>query len=140
LDGLLLIYRHIIIFLLLVIAGIFVHEYLHKISWAIFGKKPLSTITFGFQLKTLTPYTHCKESMDVVGYRWGALMPGLLLGILPTLIAVFNGDGSILIYGLLFIFTAGGDFLILWLIRNVKNGTQVEDHPSRAGCYVLEKA
>lgn len=34
--------------------------------------------------------------------------------------------------------SAGGDWLILWLIRNVKAGSLVEDHPSKAGCYVLE--
>jgi len=33
---------------------------------------------------------------------------------------------------------AGGDFLILWLTRHVKAGMQVEDHPTNAGCYVLE--
>ena len=28
--------------------------------------------------------------------------------------------------------------LILWLIRHLKRGTLVEDHPTRAGCYAIE--
>jgi hypothetical protein len=126
-------------FLLAVIIGVVIHEYIHKIGWAVFGKKPFSVIKFGFQWKTLTPYAHCTEPMEVNGYRWGAILPGLLLGVLPILIAILNGNGTLFIYGLLFLFAAGGDFLILWLIRNVKTGTEVEDHPTRAGCYVFNK-
>ena len=33
---------------------------------------------------------------------------------------------------------AGGDWLVLWLLRGVSPGAFVEDHPTRAGCYVLE--
>jgi len=33
---------------------------------------------------------------------------------------------------------AGGDWLILWLIRNVRAGMQVDNHPTKAGCHVLE--
>jgi len=30
---------------------------------------------------------------------------------------------------------ARGDWLILWILRNVKMGTLVEDHPTGAGYY-----
>ncbi len=125
-------------FLLAIILGVLVHEYLHKIGWAIFGKKPFSSIKFGFQWKTLTPYAHCSEPLEVNGYRWGALLPGLVLGIFPTVLSTIYGNGVLFIFGLIFIFAAGGDFLILWLIRKVKPGTYVEDHPTRAGCYIIK--
>jgi len=32
---------------------------------------------------------------------------------------------------------AGGDMMILWLLRKDKSPVLVEDHPSEAGCYVL---
>ncbi|MGB8982049.1 MAG: DUF3267 domain-containing protein, partial [Anaerolineales bacterium] len=62
----------------------------------------------------------------------------LILGILPYLVSLFTGNGCLFWFGLLNTAAAGGDFLILWLIRKVKSGRLVEDHPTHAGCYVLE--
>jgi hypothetical protein len=128
----------ILIALVVFVVGIVVHEYIHGLVWAYFGKKPLSSIKFGFQLNTLTPYAHSTEPMEVSAYRLGTVMPALVLGILPTLIAIIIGNGWLLTFGLFFTAAAGGDLLILWLIRNVKAGTLVEDHPTQAGCYVIE--
>ncbi|MBI9050933.1 MAG: DUF3267 domain-containing protein [Anaerolineaceae bacterium] len=138
LVGISFISRNFVIFILLVIAGIFVHEYLHKIGWALIGKKPFSSISFGFQVKTLSPYAHCTEPMNINGYRWGSALPGILLGLLPAIVAIIVGNSAILIYGFVFIFAAGGDLLILWITRFLKAGTEIEDHPTRAGCYVLD--
>ena len=52
---------------------------------------------------------------------------------------IFTGNPFIFIFGLAFILAAGGDILILWLLRKVKAGSLVEDHPKRAGCYVIDK-
>jgi hypothetical protein len=41
-------------------------------------------------------------------------------------------------FGLLFTFAAGGDALVLWLLRGVAPHRLVEDHPTRAGCFVWE--
>lgn len=126
------------IFLLVFIGGIVVHELIHGIAWMVFGRKPLNRIKFGFQVKTLTPYAHCTEPMEVNAYRLGTLMPGLLLGLIPAAYGILSGNGGWLAFGMLFSAAASGDALILWLLRAVKAGAQVEDHPSRAGCYVSE--
>lgn len=131
-------FANFLIFLLVFFLGIIVHETIHGFTWMIFGKKPFSVIKFGFQLKTFTPYAHCTEPMRVNPYRIGAAMPGLLLGLLPALIGIFNGNGWLLAFGLLFTTAAGGDMLILWLIRNVSSDKLVEDHPTQAGCYILD--
>lgn len=127
---------NICVFLGVVLTGVVVHEYTHGLAWMILGRKTRGAITFGFQLKTLTPYAHCKEPIDVSAYRWGAFMPGLLLGILPSTVALLIGSGVLLAFGQIFTVAAGGDFLILWLVRSVKKGVLVEDHPTRAGCWV----
>lgn len=129
------------IFLLLsiFIGGIIAHELLHGITWQFAGRKPSSAIEYGIKWKLLTPYAHVKEPLDVRAYRIGGFMPGLVLGLLPTFAAFILGNGWLLSFGLLFTWTAAGDFTILWLLRNVKPGTLVEDHPDRAGCVLLEK-
>ena len=65
-------------------------------------------------------------------------MPGLVLGILPATAGLLLGSGGLLVFGIVFTAAAGGDFLILWMIRNVPSNSLVEDHPTRAGCYVFE--
>ena len=77
--------------------------------------------------------------MDIRPYRIGSFAPGLLLGVLPWFISLFTGDLLLCIFGLLYTTAASGDFLILWIIRHVKPNTLVEDHPTNAGCYILEK-
>jgi hypothetical protein len=121
-----------------VLLGIVLHELIHGISWMIFGRKPLSSIKFGFQWQTLTPYAHLKEPVEVNAYRLGAFLPGFILGILIYVWSLLLGNGDLFWFSLVHTSAAGGDWLILWLIRHVKAGMQVEDHPTNAGCYVLE--
>lgn len=121
-----------------VLLGIVVHELIHGLSWVIFGRKPFSAIKFGFQWKTLTPYAHLKEPVEVNPYRLGAFLPGFILGILIYILSLVFGNGDLFWFSLVHTSAAGGDWLILWLIRNVRAGMQVEDHPTNAGCYVLE--
>ncbi len=124
--------------ILVVLLGIIAHEFIHGITWVIFGRKPFSAVKFGFQWKTFTPYAHLKEPVDVNAYRIGGFMPGFILGILTYLLSLVLGDGNLFWFSLVHTAASGGDWLILWLIRNVKAGMQVEDHPTNAGCYVIE--
>jgi hypothetical protein len=123
----------------MLLIGLLIHELIHMLVWAWLANKPLSAFKIGFQWRTLTPYAHCKEPMDIFPYRVGAFAPGLVLGILPWLFSLFTGDAVFFLFGLLYTTAAGGDLLILWLLRNVRPGTLVEDHPTNAGCYVIEK-
>ena len=138
LDGSVVMFGKLMYFMLILIIGIIIHELMHGVSWSYFGKKPLHAIKFGFHLKTLTPYAHCKEPLEVRAYRTGVIVPGFVLGILPSMIGIVTGNAWILVFGLLFTFASGGDLLVLWLIRKVKAEEFVQDHPTKAGCYVIE--
>lgn len=127
-----------LLFLLVIIIGVVIHEAIHGIAWAAFGRKPWSAISFGFQWRTLTPYCHVKEPIEINAYRIGAFLPGLIVGVLPYLYSLVTGDTNWFWFGLVHTSAAGGDWLVLWLIRGVKSGALVEDHPTQAGCYVLE--
>ena len=123
-----------------VLLGVVIHELIHGLSWMIFGRKPFSAIKFGVQWQTLTPYAHLKEPVEVNAYRLSTFLPGFILGMLPYVLSLLLGSGDLFWFSLVHTSAAGGDWLILWLIRKVKPGTQVEDHPSNAGCYVLTSA
>ncbi len=131
--------RNLLVFLVVFLVGVVVHELIHAFGWMLFGRKPRRAVRFGIFWKTLTPYAHLLEPVEVNAYRSGTFLPGLLLGLLPALAAIFWGSTPLLAFGLLFTFAAGGDFLVLWLIRKVPAGRLVEDHPTRAGCLILDE-
>ena len=127
--------ENLIIVLGVFIASIFVHEGLHALGWMFFGSVPASEISFG--VKMGTPYTHASVPMAAGGYRLGAALPGVVLGVVPVVTSWLIGDGALMLYGALMLFTAMGDAMVLWLLRDVPPETLVRDHPSEAGCQIL---
>ncbi len=123
----------------IILLGIVVHELIHGITWAIFAKNGLKSMKFGVMWKMLTPYCHCKEPLKVKEYIIGAIAPGIILGILPAVVAIFNGSIGLLIFGIFFTMAACGDFLIINLIRKENGHDLVQDHPTEAGCYIYRK-
>lgn len=121
-----------------ILAGIIAHELIHGFAWMYFGNKKGGQINFGISWKTLTPYAHCTEPMEITAYRKGAAAPGIVLGVFPYLIGLVVGNPIVVFFGLFFCFAASGDALILWSLRKVEKGKQVEDHPTRAGCFILD--
>jgi len=124
------------IFLLIVIAGIIIHELLHGIGWSFFAKLGWKSISFGIVWKYLTPYCHCSEPLRLKSYRIGSILPAIVLGFLPSAIAIVYGNILLLVFGFFFTFSAGGDFLILWLLRKEKSADLVQDHPDKIGCII----
>lgn len=119
------------------LALVIVHELLHAISWKLAGNLSFRDFKFGIAWKTLSPYCHATQPMTARAYRIGAAVPGILLGILPIMIATLLGNGFIAVLGALLTAGAVGDVYVLWLIRRVPSTTYVIDHPKRAGCLIL---
>jgi len=125
------------LFILLISAmGIIAHELIHGIVWSRYSKRGLKSIKFGFLWKILTPYCHCKEPLLLKNYIIGVIMPAIILGLLPAIYAIIFGNLGFLIFGIFFTMVAGGDFLIINLLRNEERNSLVADHPSEAGCYI----
>lgn len=120
-----------------VLPGIVVHELVHALAWSIFARRPLSAIRIGFNWRALSPYAHPREPMPAGPYRAGAIMPAVVLGFVPAAMAIGLGKPGLMAWGLLFTLAAGGDFVVLWLIRRVPRTRLVQDHPTRAGCQIL---
>lgn len=127
-------------FLAYCLAGIIAHEVIHGLFWVMFGTKSFSTIRFGINLKALTPYAHVTVPLNAGAYRLGAAAPAVLLGVLPSVCGIILGNALMTVLGMVFTAAAGGDMLVLWLIRHVPARAMVEDHPTNAGCLVLEDA
>ncbi len=120
----------------LMLLGIVAHELIHGITWAVFAKRGFRSIRFGILWKLLTPYCHCKEPLKVKHYISGALMPALLLGVLPAIWGIAMGSSGFLLFGMFFTMAGAGDFLVVNLIRKEPKDAYVEDHPSEAGFFI----
>ena len=119
------------------VVGVIAHEVLHAVAWKLAARPPKGTVRLGFQWKTVTPYAHCSAPMSARAYRIGAVTPGIVLGLIPIGLALVFGWGGWMMFGLLFTLAAGGDALIVWLLRGVSGHRRVIDHPTRAGCLLL---
>jgi hypothetical protein len=124
-------------FLITVLPGVLAHELIHGVAWAVFARRPLSGIQIGVRWRSAAPYAHPKDAMPVGAYRAGAVMPAIVIGVLPALGAIVLGWPLLMAWSLVFVLAAGGDLVVLWLIRRVPAGRMVQDHPTRAGCHVL---
>lgn len=124
------------LFWLALLGGIVLHELLHGFTWMLAGRKPRQAMRYGVQWKTLTPYAHSTEPMPAWAYRLGVVTPALLLGLAPMLMGLATANGWLFFFGVVFTIAAGGDFLVLWLLRGVDGRSLVADHPENAGCFV----
>jgi len=125
-----------IIFIL--ILGIVMHELLHATTWMILNRKGFRSVSFGFNSYSFTPYTHFRHPMKVWKYAIGGAMPGLLMGLIPLLLSYFLKSAILNFIGFLFLWTAGGDIVSLWMLRKLNVNQLVLDHPDKMGCIVIE--
>ncbi len=128
-----------LLFSLLFIAGVAMHELIHGIFFGLFAESGFSSVRFGFMREYLTPYCHCNEPLKVKHYSLAALMPALLLGLLPMIVAFFVGSLFWLLFGIVFLSAAAGDLMVVWILRKETSDTLVQDHASEPGCWVYKK-
>ena len=119
-----------------------IHELIHGVTWSRFAENGMKDIEFGFMTQYLTPYCTCTTPLKKSGYICGALMPLLVLGLIPTAIAIVIGSVPLLYIGLLMILSAGGDVMIVIKLLRYKSQAEellIYDHPTQAGSAVFEK-
>lgn len=119
-----------------------VHEGIHALTWAMFGKDYWKSIRFGVIWKALTPYCTCLRPVKRGQYILGAAMPTLVLGIGLTAAAALTGVYWVFILALAMIGGGGGDFTIILKIllhRQCGKEAVYYDHPYECGVVVFEK-
>ena len=131
-------FTNLLVFILATIIGFVVHELIHGITWACVAEHGFRNISFGIIWKPFMPYCHCSKPMKIRHYMIGALMPCIVLGVIPVIVAYIIGNPMLLLLGAGFIAVALGDILIVWLIRKEDRHCMVLDHPTEPGCYIID--
>ena len=114
--------------------GIAVHELIHGFTWMWATRSGFSHLRFGLLRGGV--YCHIDVPMSKRKYVVGALMPLLLLGVVPFFLSFAINSLWLMLFGAIFIGCAMGDVLIVWAIRKEPPDTLVYDHPSEPGCIV----
>ena len=120
-----------------VLVGTLLHEAIHATGFLRIGGACRASVGMGVHWKMLTPYAWCKEPITAAAYRWVVLLPGLVLGVLPFVGALLTSSAWLAAWGIFFTLAASGDFLVVWLVRDLPGDARVVDHPSRCGCEVV---
>lgn len=132
----------LILFWVLLLVLIVVHELIHGITWSLFAKKRWKSISFGFIAQYMTPYCTCDEALRKGQYVAGALMPTIMLGIVPAVISIITGSIFLFGIGAFMLMSGGGDLtIVLKLMRFRTKGKEVLylDHPYQAGLVAFVK-
>jgi hypothetical protein len=127
---------NVIEILIALLPSIVIHELLHGVGYMLGGAKP-DQVKFGFLVRSLMPYAHCKVPLRKWSYVIGVSLPGLILGVLPYLIGLLAHHPTLVAYGIFMILAAVGDLIILALLVTVPDHSYVQDHPTKPGFQVL---
>ncbi len=129
-------------FLLLILFTLFLHEGIHGLTWALVAPNGMKSIRFGFMIQFLTPYCTCVDPLTRWQYVAGGLMPGLLLGLVPWIVAMGVGSAPLLVISIIMLVAAAGDVLIVLKLLSYPAGkkeTVYVDHPTLGGLVVFER-
>lgn len=124
------------LFFVCFLALVVLHELLHGLTWAIFAKHHLRTISFGIILPACNPYCTCSEPLKRWQYALGAAMPTLLLGVGVAAAAVATGSLFLILLAGCMILAGGGDlYLLLHLLGLCPSNSNIRyyDHPYECG-------
>ena len=127
-----------LVFLVLIV----IHELVHGLGWSLFAAHGFKDIEFGFMKQYLTPYCTCSVPLTKGQYIFGALLPCVLLGIVPLVLGVFVGSLWLLFLGIIMTDSAAGDLMIVWKILRYKSDAArivYMDHPTQAGGVIFEQ-
>ena len=89
--------------------------------------------------KYLNPYCHCSDPLPRNGYVLGGLMPGIVTGLIPAIVALAIGSFTLLVFSIFMISAAAGDIMIVLLALKEDPRCTILDHPTEGGFYVNDR-
>lgn len=133
---------NVLLFFTIFLIFVFVHELIHGLCWSCFLKNHFLDINFGISWKHLTPYCSTKQPLKKYQYILGAVMPTIILGIIPFLLSLKLNSIFLYFFSIGMILGGIGDCLVSTkvLIHKTKSKNSLYlDHPGKCGCVVFYK-
>lgn len=130
------------LFLLIFFGLIVVHELIHGLTWGLCAESGFKAIAFGFIVQYITPYCTCSEPLKKRQMILGALMPTIVLGFLPGIVACIIASTPLFYMACMLILGGGGDLMVIAKILKYKSQATEKlyyDHPYKVGLVVFER-
>ncbi|MBO6017410.1 MAG: DUF3267 domain-containing protein [Oscillospiraceae bacterium] len=132
----------LLLFLVALAALVVAHELIHGLTWSLYTEHRFGDIEFGFMKEQFAPYCTCLVPLTKKQYILGALMPFILLGLLPMAAGILAGSWPVLFMGIIMTASAAGDIMIVRSILKYRSTAETVvymDHPTQAGGVIFEK-
>lgn len=134
------IWLDVIIAIVTLAVGLFLHELLHGFAAIIVGKNKPKEIKFGCNLKQGVLYCHATKPMKASAYEFVLLLPVIVTGIIPFVVSTIFANAVFIAVFAMLIAGGAGDFVMVFdVLKNCKKDTLVIDHEAAPAYYKLYK-
>jgi hypothetical protein len=128
--------QRLITYLVVFVIGVVIHELIHGLFYARYMKNGFKSVKIGFKFPFA--YAESKEVMRTDQFIIGLVMPMIILGVIPSIIATIISNPFVMLFGYAFIVAGSGDTLILLRIFKNRKSTWFENLPSINKWYVYK--
>jgi len=125
-------------FFLLLAVLLFIHELLHGVAFALFGRVPFLKIKYGCNIKKVIAYCTCEVPITKNDYFIVAIFPLLVTSIIPAYFALIMARLDAVLFVALAFASSIGDIVMAMEILRLPKGSRVLDCPKDAGFYLVE--
>lgn len=119
-------------------AMIFIHELIHALGFLLCGVSKKS-IKFGVNINKAIFYCHTDDKMPLNHYRFSLILPIIITGIIPFLLALFILNFIYSLVVCLSISTCSADLLLFIKSFKIKGSEIIVDHPFAPAFYVINQ-
>lgn len=120
---------NIIIFSILTFIGFVVHELLHAFAFLLFSRS-LQTIKIGIHPTLYMPYCHCSQKLKIWKFIIVAVLPTIVLGLLPFVWSVRSTNIWFFLYSYIFILGGIADIAVCLKLFKYPLKYYVLDNPN----------
>lgn len=103
--------------------SIMVHEALHLAGFVWIGGAPFRAVHVEWRGPVMV--ARCDIPLSTRSYRAAVALPGLVLGVVPTVAGLVTGAAWLTAYGAVMLGAALGDVDVLWVLRGKSGGERV---------------
>ncbi|TKI68340.1 DUF3267 domain-containing protein [Lysinibacillus mangiferihumi] len=125
-----------ILFVVLYIVLIILHEAFHLIGFMLFGGVPFKSLKYGINLELGVAYATTDKPLPNYAMKKALLLPFWTTGIVPTIAGFYFNSTILLLAGAFLIGGAVGDFAMYKELRKYPKHALVEDDPQLPKLYV----
>jgi len=125
-----------ILFVILYIVFIILHEAFHLIGFMVFGGVPFKSLKYGVNLELGVAYATTEQPLQNRAMKKALLLPFWTTGVLPTVAGFYFNSTVLILVGAFLIAGAVGDFSMHKELRKYPNNALIQDDPQLPKLYV----